>query len=181
MVPVLPLLPAHMSLFANVDLIKVDILSEAEVRVAVHLKEKLVLAFFRQRELKSDREHLRHGHDRHCQDIILGRDGNHPVYRLLYRMLELNVCLAPLRTRHGLVESDLEYDTLAVRQAISLEELSSDGQCRVRAQEGLDIPSAATSGLTSSHVARRRTSSERPSSGGLCVDTHPCSRPYAQT
>jgi hypothetical protein len=134
MLPVLLLVPAHMSFFANVDLVKFDTLIEAEVRVAVHPKFQLVLAFFRQRELKSDRECLRHGHTLHCQGIpIHGPDGNHPVYRLLHRMLKSDISLAPLRTRRGLVKSDLECDTLAGRQSISLEELSVDGECRVRA------------------------------------------------
>jgi hypothetical protein len=134
MVPVLLLVPAQMSSIVNVDCLKVHILAEAHVRVAVHEKYQLVLAFVRQRELKSDGERLRHGHKRHCEDIaILDLDGNHPVYRLLHRMLESDVCLAPLRTRRGLAKSDLEYDTLADPQLISLEELSGDGECRVRA------------------------------------------------
>jgi hypothetical protein len=69
-------------------------------------------------------------------------------------MLESDVCLAPLRTRHGLAKSDLECDTLSGPQSISLEELSGDGECWVRAQEGLDIPSAAESDVPSSHIAR---------------------------
>jgi hypothetical protein len=134
MVPVLLLVPAHMSLFVNVDLVKFDMLIEALVRVAFHPKFQLVLALFRQRELKSDRERLRHGHKRRCEDIvILVYDGNHPEYRLLHWMLESDVCFAPLRTRGGLAKGDLEYDTLAGPQSISLEELSGDGECRVRA------------------------------------------------
>jgi hypothetical protein len=68
-------------------------------------------------------------------------------------MWKSDICLAPLRTRRGLVKSDLECDALAGPQAISLEELSGDGECRVRAQEGLDIPSGTVSDLTTSHVA----------------------------
>jgi hypothetical protein len=128
-------------------------LIEALVRVAFHPKFQLVLAFFRQRELKSNREHLRHGHDRHREDITLGHDVNHPVYRLLHWMLESDVCLAPLRTRRGLAKSDLEDDTLADPQSISLEELSGDGEFGVRAQEGLDILSAAESDVVGSHAA----------------------------
>jgi hypothetical protein len=138
---------------ANDDLVEGDPLTEAHVRVAVHAKVQLVLAFFRQRELKSERERPRHGHKRCCEDIaILGLDVHHPVCRLLHRMLESDVCLAPLRTRRGLAKSDLEYDTLADLQSISLEELSGDGECRVRAQEGLDVPSEAKSHLTISHA-----------------------------
>jgi hypothetical protein len=139
----------------NVDRLKVYITREVHVRVAVHPKLQLVLAFFGQRELESDGERLRHGHERHCEDIvILSLDGNHPVYGLLHWMLEPDVCLAPLRTRRGLVKSDLECDLLAGPQSIFLEEPSRDGECRARAQEDLDILSTAESGLTSSHVAR---------------------------
>jgi hypothetical protein len=116
---------------ANDNLVEVDALTEAHVRVAVHPKFQLVLAFVRQRKLKSDRERLRHGHEHHCEDITLGHDGNHPVYRLLHWMLVPDICLAPLRTRHILAKSDLEYDTLADPQLISLEEVSGDGEFRV--------------------------------------------------
>jgi hypothetical protein len=154
MVPVLLLVPAQMTLIVNLDRLKVYILPEAHVRVAVHPKFQLVLAFFRQCELKSDGERLRHGHKRHCDDFVIpGLDGNHPVYRLLHWMLESDICLAPLRTRRGLVKSDLECDALAGPQSISLEELSGDGECRVRAQEGFDIPSATESIDIGSHAA----------------------------
>jgi hypothetical protein len=139
---------------ANDDLVELNTLLEAHVRVAVHPKFQLVLAFFRQRELESDREHLRHGRDRHREDITLGHDVNHPEYRLPHPMLESDVCYAPLRTRRGLAKSDLEYDTLADPQSISLEELSGDGEFRVRAQEGLDVLSAAESdAVVGSHAA----------------------------
>jgi hypothetical protein len=155
MVPVLLLVLAQMSSIINVDLVKVNTLYEALVRVAVHAKIQLVLAFLRQRELKSDRECLCHGHALHRKSIpTIGPDGNHPVYRLLHRMLKSDICLALLRTRRGLVKSDLECDTLAGPQSISLEELSGDGECRVRAQESLHIPSGAESDLPSSHIAR---------------------------
>jgi hypothetical protein len=48
-------------------------------------------------------------------------------------MLESDISLAPLRTRRGLVKSDLEYDALADPPSISVEELSGDRECRVRA------------------------------------------------
>jgi hypothetical protein len=60
--------------------------------------------------------------------------------------------LAPLRTRHGLAKIDLEYDLLAGSQLISLEKQSGDGECRIRAQEGLDVLSATESALTRSHT-----------------------------
>jgi hypothetical protein len=48
-------------------------------------------------------------------------------------MLESDLSLAPLRTWRSLAKGDLEDDTLADPQSISLEELSGDGECRVRA------------------------------------------------
>jgi hypothetical protein len=60
--------------------------------------------------------------------------------------------LAPLRTRHGLAKIDLEYDLLAGSQLISLEKQSGDGECRIGAQEGLDVLSATESALTRRHV-----------------------------
>jgi hypothetical protein len=65
-----------------------------------------------------------------------------------------DIYLAPFRTRHGLAKSDLECDLLAGPQLISLEELSADGECWIRAQEGLDIPSVIRSDLTGSHAVR---------------------------
>jgi hypothetical protein len=141
---------------ANDNVAEPDRLTEAHVRVTVPIKFQLVLAFVRQREVKSDREHLRHGHALHRKSIPRrghGPDGEHPVHRLLHRTLEPDVCIAPLRTRHGLVKSDLECDALTDPQSISLEELSSDREFRVRVEESLDIPSAAESDVIDSIAA----------------------------
>jgi hypothetical protein len=48
-------------------------------------------------------------------------------------MLESNICLAPLRTRHGLAKGDLEYDLLADTPLIYVEERNGDREGRVRA------------------------------------------------
>jgi hypothetical protein len=63
-----------------------------------------------------------------------------------------DIYLAPLRTRHGLAKIDLEYDLLAGAQSIALEKQSGDRECRIRAQEGLDVLSATESALTRSHA-----------------------------
>jgi hypothetical protein len=60
--------------------------------------------------------------------------------------------LAPFRTQHSLAKIDLEYDLLAGAQLISPEKPSGDRECRIRAQEGLDVLSATESALTRSHA-----------------------------
>jgi hypothetical protein len=69
-------------------------------------------------------------------------------------MLKSDICLALLRTRRGLAKSDLECDTLAGSQSISLEDPSRDGEFRVRVEESLDILSVTELDLTSSHAVR---------------------------
>jgi hypothetical protein len=47
---------------------------------------------------------------------------------------------------------DHQYDLLAGAQSISLEKQSGDGECRIRAQEGLDVLSATESALARRHA-----------------------------
>jgi hypothetical protein len=110
----------------------------------------------RQHKLEPDREHLCYSHVLVRKPAVTRRrflDANPP----LHRVLSWNACdiySAPLCTRHGLAKSDLEYDLLAGSQLISLEKQSGDGECRIGAQEGLDVLSGVESNLTSSHAAR---------------------------
>jgi hypothetical protein len=140
---------------ANNNLVQLDGFIEALVRVTVHIKRQLVRTF-RQHEPKPNGEHLWHGHVLVCEpespDPRLIVDADPPLHRVLPRIRVCDMNLAPLRTQHSLAKIDLEYDLLAGAQSISLQKQSGDGECRIRAQEGLDVLSATESASAKSHA-----------------------------
>jgi hypothetical protein len=125
----------------NDDLVELDDLIEALVRVTVHMKFQRVPAC-RQHKLEPNCEYLWHSDVCVCEPTPSRMDTDPPLHRALPWIMVPNLYLAPFRTRHRLVKSDLEDDLLASPRLIPLQELSGDGECRVRAQEGFDIPSA---------------------------------------
>jgi hypothetical protein len=124
---------------------------EAHVRVADHMKHQVVRTF-RQHEPKPNGERLWHGHVLFCEPMPYFMNADPPPHRVLPWIMVCTFHLAPLRTRHGLAKIDLEYDLLAGAQSISLEKQRGDRECRIRAQEGLDVLSATESALTRSHA-----------------------------
>jgi hypothetical protein len=111
---------------------------------------------FRQHEPKPDCERLWHGHVFVCEPespeprpIV---DADTPLHRMPPWITVCVFYLTPLRTRHGLAKMDHQYDLLAGAQSISLEKQSGDGECRIGAQEGLNVLSATESALARRHA-----------------------------
>jgi hypothetical protein len=140
---------------ANNNIVQLDDFIEAFVRVTVHMNRQRVRTF-PQHEPKPECERLWHGHVLGCEPASRNPepivDADPPPHRLPPWITVCVLYLAPLRTRHGLAKIDLQYDLLAGAQSISLEKQSGDGECRIRAQEGLDVLSATESALTKSHA-----------------------------
>jgi hypothetical protein len=87
----------------------------------------------RQHKFEPDRKRLWYGHVRVCEPTPLITDADPPLHSVLAWIMVPNIGLAPFRTWQGLAKSDLEYDVLAGPEPISLEKLSGDRECRVRA------------------------------------------------